>query len=160
MSKVNVTIDFQSFKALIKASTDEAIKDGLRAIGMESVTDAQNLTPVKTGRLKNSIAYAVSGEQPSLGSYRGGKQKRTYTDDSGEFQSTYTGKVPGVHKGESITLYLGTNVEYAEPVEEGREGRAGAHMLRDGLGANAERKADILKAKLKAALEDAKTQSP
>ena len=31
------------------------------------------------------------------------------------------------------TVYVGTNVEYAEPVEEGARGRSGAHMLRNAV---------------------------
>ncbi len=31
------------------------------------------------------------------------------------------------------TVYIGSNVEYARPVEEGRQGKGGAHMLRNAV---------------------------
>lgn len=79
---------------------------------------------VDTGLLRNSIAYAVSGNVPSTGAYRGGsKKQRTYhadkADGKGEIkQGKYDKKVPS-NKNRAKAVYVGTNVEYAAYVHEG-----------------------------------------
>ena len=76
-----------------------------------------------TGRLRNSITYALAGEETHVKSYKankGGKDRETYTYDG-----TAEGK-----KGSGV--YIGTNVEYAPGIELGTHRSAGAvHFLQD-----------------------------
>ena len=104
-----------------------AIRRGNEAIGLaaeghakKKITEAK---AVDTGRLRNSITYALAGEETHVKSYKankGGKDRETYTYDG-----TAEGK-----KGSGV--YIGTNVEYAPGIELGTHRSAGAvHFLQD-----------------------------
>ena len=104
-----------------------AIRRGNEAIGLaaeghakKKITEAK---AVDTGRLRNSITYALAGEETHVKSYKankGGKERETYTYDG-----TAEGK-----KGSGV--YIGTNVEYAPGIELGTHRSAGAvHFLQD-----------------------------
>ena len=95
----------------VLAALERAKLNGLRAIGFEAETAAKEKTPVDTGRLRNSITFAISGEPPNISSYSG---------DHGEEGGTYNGTAPS---DKEKATYLGTNVSYA-PIVENR-----AHML-------------------------------
>ena len=106
-----------------------AKKRGLEAIGLtaeghtkKKITQAG---AVDTGRLRNSITYALAGEETHIKSYKadkGGKDRETYTYDG-----TADGK-----KGSGV--YIGTNVEYAPGIELGTHRSAGAvHFLQDAV---------------------------
>ena len=115
-------------------NTDEVISlfkkakhRGLEAIGLRAETHAKkkitSAGAVDTGRLRNSITYALAGEETHVKSYKankGGKERETYTYDG-----TAEGK-----KGSGV--YIGTNVEYAPGIELGTHRSAGAvHFLQD-----------------------------
>lgn len=104
-----------------------AIRRGNEAIGLAAEGHAKKkITKAKavdTGRLRNSITYALAGEETHVKSYKankGGKERETYTYDG-----TAEGK-----KGSGV--YIGTNVEYAPGIELGTHRSAGAvHFLQD-----------------------------
>lgn len=107
---------------------EESILQALEMIGLKAESYAKaeitNNGSVDTGLLRNSIAHAVAGEQPSIGAnYRGtSKKARTYKadkpDENGVVQQgTYTGHTPK-RKGE-YKVYIGSNVYYAPYVELG-----------------------------------------
>ena len=104
-----------------------AIRRGNEAIGLAAERHAKKkITEAKavdTGRLRNSITYALAGEETHIKSYKadkGGKDRETYTYDG-----TADGK-----KGSGV--YIGTNVEYAPGIELGTHRSAGAvHFLQD-----------------------------
>lgn len=130
MSTIKVQV--QSNKREVQRLTAEAIQRGLEAAGMEAVTlthrpKEQGGTPVDTGRLRNSIAWAVGNASG------GGDDSPSGTIEDG-------------------VLVIGTNVEYAELIEEGRQGGGGAHMLRNAINDVAPRAEKILKASIEAAL--------
>ena len=117
-------------------NTDEVISlfkkakhRGLEAIGLRAETHAKkkitSAGAVDTGRLRNSITYALAGEETHVKSYKankGGKDRETYT---------YDGKAEG-QKGSGV--YIGTNVEYAPGIELGTHRKAGAvHFLQDAV---------------------------
>ncbi len=87
---------------------------GLEAIGLAAEGNAKRwLTyqeAVDTGRLRNSITYALAGKEAHIKTYKakkGGKGRETYHYD-------------GVAEGEKgSAVYIGTNVEYAPYVELG-----------------------------------------
>ena len=87
-----------------------------------------------TGLLKNSIAYALSGEQPSLGALDSGKQQRTYkaerSDKNGVLQKgTYSGHTPSAESG-GLAVYIGSNVSYAPYQELGTRRMSAKPFLR------------------------------
>ena len=113
----------------VLAALERAKKRGLEAIGLtaeghakKKITEAK---AVDTGRLRNSITYALAGEETHIKSYKadkGGKDRETYTYDG-----TADGK-----KGSGV--YIGTNVEYAPGIELGTHRSAGAvHFLQDAV---------------------------
>ena len=113
----------------VLAALERAKKRGLEAIGLtaeghakKKITEAK---AVDTGRLRNSITYALAGEGTHIKSYKadkGGKDRETYTYDG-----TADGK-----KGSGV--YIGTNVEYAPGIELGTHRSAGAvHFLQDAV---------------------------
>ena len=111
----------------VLSALERAKKRGLEAIGLTAEGHAKKKITqagaVDTGRLRNSITYALAGEETHIKSYKadkGGKDRETYTYDG-----TADGK-----KGSGV--YIGTNVEYAPGIELGTHRSAGAvHFLQD-----------------------------
>ena len=115
-------IEYRDNTEEVLNALEAAIKRGNEAIGMTAERHAKKKCPVDTGRLRNSITYALAGEETHVKSYRankGGKDRETYTYDG-----TADGK-----KGSGV--YIGTNVEYAPFVENGARGRPPVHFLQD-----------------------------
>ena len=117
----------------VLSALERAKKRGLEAIGLTAEGHAKKKLTKEvytgdkdwplTGRLRNSITYALAGEETHIKSYKadkGGKDRETYTYDG-----TAEGK-----KGSDV--YIGTNVEYAPGIELGTHRSAGAvHFLQD-----------------------------
>jgi len=99
-SHVTVMVDKEC-----QAKIMEALKRGLKMVGMQAESHAKELCPVQTGNLRNSIAYAVGGETASNGE----------------------GTAPADPEGQ-ITLYVGSNVEYAPYVELGHYQQPGRYV--------------------------------
>lgn len=120
-------IEYRDHTEEVLSALEAAIKRGNEAIGMTAEGHAKKKITVAgavdTGRLRNSITYALAGEEAHVKSYKankGGKKRKTYTYDG-----TADGK-----KGSGV--YIGTNVEYAPGIELGTHRKAGAvHFLRD-----------------------------
>ena len=114
-----------------KDNTDEVLSAletakvrGLTAIGMTAEGHAKKkITQAKavdTGRLRNSITFAVSGESENVSSYSG---------DHGEEGGTYSGTAPN---DKEKAVYIGTGVKYAAGIETGSHRKAGGvHFLQD-----------------------------
>ena len=127
------TFDFKlkSNRKEVLRGSEEAVERGLAAIGMRAVTythrpKERGGTPVDTGRLRNSIAWATASQ--------GGGG----TD------------APSGGGADDRTVIIGTNVEYGEAVEEGTSKRKPAHMLRNALADGSDEYARIMEAALKA----------
>ena len=115
-------IEYRDNTEEVLSALEAAIKRGNEAIGMTAERHAKKKCPVDTGRLRNSITYALAGEETHVKSYRankGGKDRETYT---------YEGTADG-EKGSGV--YIGTNVESAVFVENGALGRKAVHFLQD-----------------------------
>ena len=140
MSKVTASVTFEeNNRKLIEKAAAEVVERGLAAIGMEAVTlthrdKANRGTPVDTGRLRNSIAWATQNDSGSGSDGQGG-------------ESSPKSKPP------AKTLVIGTNVEYGQIIEEGSARIRGSHMLRNALTDGADRWEAIMKANLEAAEE-------
>lgn len=127
------TFDFKlkSNRKEVLRGSEEAVERGLAAIGMRAVTythrpKERGGTPVDTGRLRDSIAWATASQ--------GGGG----TD------------APSGGGADDRTVIIGTNVEYGEIVEEGTSKRKPAHMLRNALTDGSDEYARIMEAALKA----------
>ena len=122
-------IEYRDHTEEVLSALEAAIKRGNEAIGMTAEGHAKKKITaagaVDTGRLRNSITYALAGEETHVKSYKankGGKDRETYTYDG-----TAEGK-----KGSGV--YIGTNVEYAPGIELGTHRKAGAvHFLQDAV---------------------------
>ena len=108
----------------VHSALESAKKRGLEAIGLTAEGHAKKkITQAKavdTGRLRNSITFAVSGESANISSYSG---------DHGEEGGTYSGTAPN---DKEKSVYIGTGVEYAAGIETGSHRKAGGvHFLQD-----------------------------
>lgn len=114
---------------LILAATDEQIAQALIAIGAKVESHAKaDYVPVDTGRLKNSITFALAGGHANISSYG------PDSDVAHDKQSRpYSGAAPADPGGKPRSVYVGSNVEYAEIVENGTSGRKARHYLRDAI---------------------------
>lgn len=119
-------IEYRDNTEEVLSALEAAIKRGFEAIGLAAEGHAKRKITkagaVDTGRLRNSITYALAGEETHVKSYKankGGKDRETYT---------YEGTADG-EKGSGV--YIGTNVEYAVFVENGARGSAAVHFLQD-----------------------------
>lgn len=79
----------------------------LEALGLQATGYAQLNSPVDTGLLRNSLTYAIAGEQPVTSTY-----KANSADNSGNIrEGRYEGST--TKQGNEKAVYIGTNVEYA-----------------------------------------------
>ena len=108
----------------VLSALEKAKVRGLTAIGMTAEGHAKKkikqAKAVDTGRLRNSITFAVSGESANISSYSG---------DHGEKGGTYSGAAPN---DKEKAVYIGTGVEYAAGIETGsHRKKGGVHFLQD-----------------------------
>lgn len=114
---------------LVKQATSRQIKQALIAIGAMVETHAKaNYVPVDTGRLKNSITFALAGDVANIRYYRPDR----YLPDDNQSRP-YLGVAPPDQQTDVRSVYVGSNVEYAEIVEFGTSGRTARHYLRDAV---------------------------
>lgn len=121
---------------------DSTILKALEAVGLkaeryakETIRDAP---AIQTGRLRNSITFAVSGKPANISSYQG---------DHGEKGTPYSGTAP---EGGGHDVYIGTNVSYAEGIETGTHRNAGAvHFLRNAATQHGDEYKEIIETMLK-----------
>lgn len=113
--------EFKDNSEEYKSLLAQAIRRGLRTIGMRAETHAKKNCPVITGYARNSITYALSGEPANISAYqadKGNKPPRT-----GEYRGTL-GKIDDNY------VLIGSNVEYFPFIEEGSRGKKAHHTLR------------------------------
>ena len=123
-------IEYRDNTEEVLKALDAAIRRGNQAIGLAAEGHAKKKITaegaVDTGRLRNSITYALAGEETHVKQYRGYK-KGQGEEKRGVYG--YEGVAPG-EKGDGV--YIGTNVEYAPGIELGTHRKAGAvHFLQD-----------------------------
>lgn len=106
--------DFQvvSNKTAVIRATEKAMKKAARMIGGTLEGHAKELCPVDTGLLRNSITFALGGESPAITDYASDSRG----DGKQVTEGHYDGTAPADDAGE-ITVYVGTNVQYA-PYQE------------------------------------------
>lgn len=116
-------MDFKDNSEEYKDLLNQAIRRGLRTIGMRAETHAKENCPVDTGYARNSITYALSGETADISSYKADRGKNGKPPKTGEYRGTM-GKI------EDNYVAIGSNVEYFPFIEEGARGREAHHTLR------------------------------
>ncbi len=131
MSKTIENVELVIHKDEVLQATAEAIERALTTIGIEWSERSADMCPVVTGRLRNSITYATTHGRGN-------------------------GRSP--HKPEDVkpnatpkknTVVVGTNVEYAQRIEEGgAKEEKHTRFIRRGLTENVNDYKDILKNEL------------
>lgn len=106
MSSITIT----SHAKAVESATEKALQRAARMIGGTVEGHAKELCPKDTGLLQNSITFAIGGQAPNITEYQ--------SDQQGEEKVTgkYEGTAPQDEDGQ-ITVYVGTNVQYA-PYQE------------------------------------------
>lgn len=102
-------------KREVERAVEKAMKKAARMIGGTVVGHAVELAPRDTGLLANSITFALGGEAPEKTDYASdgeGKNGEKVEQTTGH----YDGEAPD-DDDHQITVYVGTNVEYA-PYQE------------------------------------------
>lgn len=124
MAKNGIEFTLKDNSGAFLSALDDAKKRGLKAIGITAESYAkQELSRLKmhgngqmednvvTGLLRNSVTYALGGEQTAILNYKA---------DIGDKKGSYSGNAP---VGDAV--YIGSNVEYAPAIEFGtRKSRA------------------------------------
>ena len=116
-------MDFKDNSKEYKDLLNQAIRRGLRTIGMRAETHAKENCPVDTGYARNSITYALSGESAAVSSYEADRGKGGKPPKTGEYRGTL-GEIDDNY------VVIGSNVEYFPFIEEGARGREAHHTLR------------------------------
>ena len=142
--------EYRDNSDLIADALEKAINNGLTAIGMTAEGHAKrkitSYPAVDTGRLRNSITFALAGGKAHVKTYKaykraeGEKKRKTYT---------YVGTAPAEENEKAV--YIGTNVEYAKPVELGTSKMAARPFLKPAATEHSEEYKRIMEAALKSA---------
>ena len=125
--KISVGIKDDNTKEYIELSK-EAIDRALKRSGVAAAGYAQDMTPVDTGLARNSITWALHGEEPQIKSY-----KSNTTNKAGKPIKQKTGSYEGNAPEEKNTVFIGSNVEYFPALEDGDSGHKAWHMLRNAI---------------------------
>ena len=97
------SVTVKDFSSKVKSEYEKARERSLVIIGLKAEEYAKGECRVDTGRLRNSITYALSGSSTSF----------SYTDNNGK---SYDGGISAPDDGDAA-VYIGTNVEYATIIE-------------------------------------------
>ena len=116
-------MDFKDNSKEYKDLLNQAIRRGLRTIGMRAETHAKENCPVDTGYARNSITFALSGETAAISSYEADRGKNGKPPRTGKYSGT-------MGDTEDKYVVIGSNVEYFPFIEEGARGREARHTLR------------------------------
>jgi len=109
--------------AIGAAASGKLLERALLGGALEIVNPAKENAPYKTGNLRRSIHVGGYGAAGGLGQEPDGGSGPTTGADIGGRQSTAT----------SATVLVGTNVDYAKPIEYGAGKRAARPFLRPAL---------------------------
>lgn len=130
--KISVGIKDDNTKKVLELS-QEAIDRALKRMGIAATGYAQDMTPVDTGLARNSITWALHGQEPELKSY-----KSNTTNKKGQTVQQREGSYEGGAPEEKNTVFIGSNVEYFPALEDGDSGHKAWHMLRNAIQNNSD----------------------
>lgn len=138
---------FNDYSDEIMEKIEQGIEKGLMAVGMQAESNAKQLLTdydtkygkgIDTGRLRNSITFAVAEKSGTV---------YTYHDDKGNAYSETVGSV------DDHEVYIGTAVEYAPYIEFGHHSWSGVKMLHDAAANYTDQYKNILQAAIQSELE-------
>ncbi len=112
------------------------IERALVSVGMRAERYAKERCPVDTGRLRNSITYATAKTQSK------GNEDKDGAKASAEDMAQHGSAEPD-------SVYIGTNVEYAERIELGGSKQAPKGFLRPAAFEHGEEYRELVKKALK-----------
>lgn len=112
----DIEIKIQDNSGEVLKALAQALDGGLEECGLAWERFAKRYCPVDTGRLRNSLTHALGGRPAAISSYHGDKRDL-------KPEGTYSGTAPADGDGER-SLWVGTNVEYAEKIELGSSKQA------------------------------------
>ena len=113
VDNANVTVDSSVDELLAKLHN--IIPKILTEWGMLGEREAKKRCAVDTGRLHNSITWAISGQPAAISSYSG---DRAGKDGRPPQSGKYSGTAPD-DPSNKLSVYIGTNVKYGKFVEFG-----------------------------------------
>jgi hypothetical protein len=108
-----------------KAKFEEALDSALEMVGSTVSDAAAKMCPVDTGLLRNSVTYALAGKSAAKTTYRADRGKGNKAPETGSYSGTADDAEP-----HQPCVYVGTNVEYAERIENGSSSQAPAGFLK------------------------------
>ena len=115
--------EFKDNSKEYKELLTQAIRRGLRTIGMRAETHAKENCPVDTGYASNSITFALAGESAAISSYEADRGKNGKPPRTGKYSGT-------MGNTEDKYVVIGSNVEYFPFIENGARGRKALHVLK------------------------------
>lgn len=138
---------FNDYSADVLEEMHDAVLRALERIGMQAEGYAKDLCPVGTpestgipgyigGTLRNSITHAISGKSAAISSY---------SDNAGNKKGKYSGTAPN---DADKSVYIGTNVDYAPPVELGTSKMAAQPFLKPAVADHTKTYSNIIKSEL------------
>ena len=109
------SVEVVSHKVQVERAVESAMKRAATMIGGTIEGHAKEYCPVDTGLLRNSITYALGGEAVANPTYKSNDKDKT-----GKLIPVTEGSYDGVPENDAkdeVTVYVGTNVQYA-PYQE------------------------------------------
>lgn len=113
-------IEVISYRRGVEKATVQAMQKAARMIGGSVSGHAIEACPVDTGLLRNSITFALGGGEPDITHYKSNDRDKNGNHVEVK-EGSYAGTAPNDDDGE-VTVYVGTNVEYAPYQELGAPG--------------------------------------
>lgn len=105
----------------VRKATEKAMRKAARMIGGTVAGHAVEACPVDTGLLRNSITFALGGYAPEIIAYQSNDRDKNGKPIEVK-KGQYEGTAPA-DDDDQITVYVGTNVEYAPYQELGAPNR-------------------------------------
>ena len=130
MSRKTVRIEIREDKTEeVMEAMHDALKTAMEACGIQAEAHAVNYITsqgaVDTGLLRNSITSVIGGEKPKKPNAHGDNPSKYGKKQAIPFRP-YNGTAPADPEGK-VTVYIGSNVEYAPYVEMGTQN--GRHRM-------------------------------
>lgn len=137
MGEKPVSVEFVDNSDAVLDKLQAAKIRALTRCGQEAEGYAKDLSAVITGLQQNSITYALSGKAPAI---------TTYKANTGDGSGSYSGVAPD---DDELSVYIGTNVEYAPANELGTATRTAKPFLKPAVANHAQTYKNIMEDELK-----------
>lgn len=122
------SVEVKSHKVEVKRAVDKQLQKAAIMIGGTVEGHAKELCPVDTGLLRNSITYAIGGSEPNKLDYISNRKDKNGNEIEAK-EGHYQGRAPVDDNGQ-VTVYVGSNVQYAPYQELGTEKMKARPFLR------------------------------